>query len=60
MFRRDGTSCPLTNATFNGEDDEDGVVPILAHIIPNSVSGKVSVNCRHGFLYLISVLSLTL
>ena len=60
MFRRDGTSCPLTSATFNGEDRHNGVVPILAHIIPNSVSGKVSVNFSHGFLDPTSVLSLTL
>ncbi len=57
MFRRDGTSCPLTGVSFDGKYR---FVPILAHIIPNSVSGKVSVNFRHGFLDLISVLSLTL
>ena len=56
MFRRDGASCPLTSATFNG----DGVIPTLAHIVPISVSGKVSVHFGHGFLDLISVLSLTL
>ena len=50
-------SCPLTSATLIGYNS---VVPILAHIIPNSVSGKVSANFRHEFLDLISVLSLTL
>ena len=60
MFRRDGLSCLLTGVTFNAGDNVDGVVPMLAHIIPNSVSDKVSVNFRHGFLDLISVISLTL
>ena len=60
MFRRDGTSCPLTRATFNVADGENGIVPILAHIIPNSVASKVSINFRHGLPNLISVLSLTL
>ncbi|KAH7885711.1 hypothetical protein F5I97DRAFT_1808679 [Phlebopus sp. FC_14] len=36
VLRRDGHSCPLTHATFDG----DGVDPILAHIIPNSVHDK--------------------
>ncbi|KAK2462249.1 hypothetical protein APHAL10511_005745 [Amanita phalloides] len=37
IFKRDGILCPLTGATFNGEN---GVEPILAHIIPDAVSGK--------------------
>ena len=58
MFRRDGASCPLTGASFM--KTKRGVVPNLAHIIPNSVAGKVSINFRHGFLDPISILSLTL
>ena len=61
MFRRDGLSCLLTGATFKPDVTAvHGVVANLAHIIPNSVSDKVSVNFRHGFLDLISVISLTL
>ena len=52
MFRRDGTSCLLTGATFNGDGEENGVDPILVHIIPNSVSDKVSANFRYGLLIL--------
>ena len=54
-------SCPLTGLTFKPDVTAmHGVVANLAHIIPNSVSDKVSVNFRHGFLDLISVISLTL
>ena len=61
MSRRDGVSCPLTGLTFKPDVTAmHGVVANLAHIIPNSVSDKVSVNFIHGFLDLISVISLTL
>jgi len=39
IFRRDGRLCPLTGAIF--DIAKGGVIPILAHIIPNSASNKV-------------------
>jgi hypothetical protein len=74
MFRRDGMSCPLTGASFDGgrgeddedgeaaddTDDEDGVDPILAHIIPSSVSGKVCVFLATNPLILFPLRSLKL
>jgi len=36
ILKRDGTSCRFTGAAFS----DNGIRPILAHIIPNSVSGK--------------------
>jgi hypothetical protein len=39
-FRRDGEFCLLTSRHFI-PFDEDGIPPVLAHIIPNSVHGKV-------------------
>jgi len=38
-FKRDGTSCLLTDGLFEPSNPE-GIDPILAHIIPNSVSDK--------------------
>ncbi len=52
IFKRDGRSCLLTGVSFN---TEDGVDPILAHIIPNSVHNKVSAtNIRwHSLIFLL-------
>lgn len=41
-FRRDGTFCLLTTKEFMPHDEE-GIPPALAHIIPNSVHGKVCI-----------------
>ena len=41
MLRRDGGSCPFTRFPFRVIHDE-GVVPILTHVIPNSVQSKLS------------------
>src|SRR5258708_37387404 len=58
IFKCDGQSCPLTELPF---DPEDGVDPILAHIIPNSVHTKVSTtNLRWHSLILLLLHSLIL
>jgi len=40
-FKRDGVHCPLTAIPFV-PTYPDGVVPILSHVIPNSIHNKVS------------------
>ena len=39
-FRRDGQSCLLTGKRFR-PFHKGGIKPVLAHIIPNTVHGKV-------------------
>jgi hypothetical protein len=40
-FKRNGYSCVLAGVKFNNAPDGDDYNPILAHVIPNSVHGKV-------------------
>jgi hypothetical protein len=44
-MRRDGQSCPMTGVKFNQSPDDTDFDPILTHVIPNSVHGKVHLIC---------------
>ena len=42
-MRRDGPSCPVTGVLFNQSPTDRNFDPVLAHVIPNSVHGRVSI-----------------